>query len=77
MRLIFSLLMLFIYSTRTKLIIWVTKDDRHFLQNNQAEANQFEEKFNFMFKLCQLYILLNLSEYATTLIYFITVSFFY
>ena len=77
LRLIFSLLMLFVYSTRLRLVLWMTRDNRKFLQENLVELNDFEETFTIMFKLCQLYIVLNLSEYTMTLIYFVTVSFFY
>ena len=69
--------MLFVYSTRLRLVMWMTRDNREFLQENPVESNEFEEGFNVMLKLAQLYITLNLSEYAMTLIYFITVSVFY
>ena len=69
--------MLFVYSTRLRLVMWMTRDKRFFLQDNPIEMNEFEEGFIIMFKMCLLYIVLNLSEYTMTLVYFVTVSFFY
>jgi hypothetical protein len=70
-------MMLFVYCTRLRLVAWLISDYRQFLLQNPVDESPYEAKFNFMFKLAKLYVILNLAEYAMTFTYFSTVSIFY